>query len=211
MIYIFEGIDGVGKSSLASSVYERLHTDGKNVELLYEPGSTEVGKDIRKILKGKYEVDVCPDAEFLLFVAARIQLIKEKLQDPDKIILLDRFHDSTTIYQGLNGIDPDKIRILDKMYGFSKILDDSMTFYLTTDNLEVLSKRTATRIGDNHGIDNFASVNRLAIHNAYKAHFNNLLLTRRTVIEIDALDTVSNNCNKVVHIVNQMSNNHDHE
>lgn len=102
MLITFEGIDGSGKSTQIALLEARLLASGRKVLSLREPGGTEVSERIRAILLDK-ELDVSPVAELLLFSAARAQIVRERIipaLDADVTVLLDRFYDSTTAYQG---------------------------------------------------------------------------------------------------------------
>jgi len=96
----FEGIDGSGKSTQARKLYEFLKEEGYEVSLYREPGSTPLAEQIRELIIN-YAMD--PITELLLFESARSSLVWEKIF-PDltsgKIVIVDRFIDSTTAYQG---------------------------------------------------------------------------------------------------------------
>ena len=97
-----EGTEGCGKSTLMGHLSNRLETDGHNVIQLREPGGTESGEEIRKILKHGPD-NLTPEAELLLMNASRAQLVREVIRPAlgeSKVILCDRFYDSTTAYQG---------------------------------------------------------------------------------------------------------------
>ncbi|MEN3028358.1 MAG: dTMP kinase [Aquificaceae bacterium] len=100
MLLSFEGIDGSGKSTQARKLYQHLRELGYGVSLYRDPGSTELGEKIRELVLN-YEMD--PTTELLLFETARSSLVWERIF-PDlregKIVILDRFIDSTTAYQG---------------------------------------------------------------------------------------------------------------
>ena len=97
-----EGTEGCGKSTLMGNLSSRLETEGHSVVQLREPGGTESGEEIRKLLKHGPD-NLTPEAELLLMNASRAQLVREVIRpalDKGKIILCDRFYDSTTAYQG---------------------------------------------------------------------------------------------------------------
>lgn len=97
-----EGLDGVGKTTLALGLVEALRDGGRSVELLREPGGVEVSERIRALVKDP-TLRVDARAEALLYAAARAQLVAERLQ-PELAagtwVLLDRFVDSSLAYQG---------------------------------------------------------------------------------------------------------------
>ena len=102
MLITFEGIDGSGKSTQISLLEARLLASGQKVLSLREPGGTEVAERIRDVLLDR-DLDISPVAELLLFSAARAQIVAERIKpalDSGVTVLLDRFYDSTTAYQG---------------------------------------------------------------------------------------------------------------
>lgn len=110
MLITIEGIDGAGKTTVALKLYEYLKGEKRDVHLLREPGSTEIGEKIRDLL---LTYDMGSVTELLLFESARAELT-ERLLIPmlkeNKIVILDRFYDSTTAYQGYGrGLDIDLI------------------------------------------------------------------------------------------------------
>ncbi|MCI0695761.1 dTMP kinase [candidate division KSB1 bacterium] len=99
----FEGIDFSGKTEQARRLFETLRTAGYDAELLREPGGVEIAEAIRHILLDAKNSGMTDRAELLLYSAARAQITKEKIQPAlaaGKIIVADRFVDSTTAYQG---------------------------------------------------------------------------------------------------------------
>lgn len=106
-----EGIDGSGKSTLAEGLYKKLSAKGYDVVLTKAPGGTPAGALIRElILHGKLS-DL--KAELFLFLADRADhvtsVIKPALAD-GKIVICDRFSDSTVAYQVTRGLEPSKVR-----------------------------------------------------------------------------------------------------
>jgi dTMP kinase len=97
MIIVFEGIDGAGKSTHLALLSDWLLTIGQNAKCYKEPGSTQLGKTIRDIVVNQ---PLDPIVALFLLSAARRQLCLEISEHEDKVILLDRFYDSTYAYQG---------------------------------------------------------------------------------------------------------------
>jgi len=99
----FEGGEGSGKSSQAKALYSRLHQLAIPALLTHEPGVTPLGEKTAHLLKWSQDVDISPVAELLLFNASRAQLVTEVIRpelESGKIVICDRYADSTTAYQG---------------------------------------------------------------------------------------------------------------
>jgi len=101
----FEGSEGCGKSTQIKRLCERLHVIGHEVLLTREPGGTELGECIRDLLQHAPEGEnMTSESELLLFAASRAQLVRRVIKpkiNAGAYVLADRFHDSTTIYQGI--------------------------------------------------------------------------------------------------------------
>ncbi len=98
-----EGLEGSGKSSVIRFIEKLLRKRKASFKVYREPGSTRVGEKIRKILLDKKNKKLSAHTELLLYLAARTQLIEEKLREDLKkydFIICDRFFDSTLVYQG---------------------------------------------------------------------------------------------------------------
>ncbi len=114
----FEGIDGSGKTTQIELLKKELQKNNHTVIQTRQPGGTELSKEIRKILLNKEHSPV-PMTELFLFMADRVQHI-EKLIKPallqGKIILCDRYTDSTIAYQGYGrDIDLSTLETLNKI------------------------------------------------------------------------------------------------
>jgi dTMP kinase len=97
-----EGIDGAGKTTLATALRDALIARGIAVELMREPGGVLAAERIRKLVSDP-ELRIGARAEALLYAAARAQLVEEALRPMLRVgswVLLDRFVDSSLAYQG---------------------------------------------------------------------------------------------------------------
>jgi len=108
----FEGIDGSGKTTQLKMLAKKLRTHGHDVIETAEPGGTAIGVQIRSILLDSKNRELCSATELLLMFAARAQNVEESILpalDMGRIVLSDRFTDSTVVYQGVGrglGIEP---------------------------------------------------------------------------------------------------------
>jgi dTMP kinase len=99
----FEGPDGSGKSTQARILAERLRGEGRQVLETAEPGGTPIGQQIRRILLDPANKELTPVAELLLMFAARAQNVEQWILPAlgqGKIVISDRFTDSSIAYQG---------------------------------------------------------------------------------------------------------------
>lgn len=99
----FEGIDGSGKSTQLQALHRTLTGAGLEVLLVREPGGTMIGEKIRELLLDKENTGMTSETELLLYEAARSQIVREVIRpalDSGKIVICDRFYDSSAAYQG---------------------------------------------------------------------------------------------------------------
>jgi dTMP kinase len=110
-----EGIDGAGKSTLASGLLSALRDRGIDATLLREPGGVHTAERIRELVRDP-AATIGARAEALLYAAARAQLVEEALEPllaSGRLVLLDRFVDSSLAYQGAGrGLGIDAIRAI---------------------------------------------------------------------------------------------------
>jgi len=109
----FEGSEGCGKSTQSKLLFQYLKKSGFAVVYLREPGGTRVSEKIRDILLST-DNHMSPECETMLYMAARAQIVDELIKPAllkGKIVICDRFLDSTIAYQGYGlGIDVDFIK-----------------------------------------------------------------------------------------------------
>jgi dTMP kinase len=101
----FEGSEGSGKTTQIGRIARRFEDAGYEVVVTREPGGTPIGEDIRHVLMhASSGSDMFPETELLLFAASRAQLVRQVISPAlkaGKIVLCDRYMDSTTVYQGV--------------------------------------------------------------------------------------------------------------
>ncbi len=102
MFITFEGIEGTGKSTQITLLKNKLLTQNRAILTTKEPGGSRLGKELRSMLLN-VDADITPEAELFLYLADRsqhmAQVILPALKDK-KIVISDRFADSTIVYQG---------------------------------------------------------------------------------------------------------------
>ena len=151
----FEGSEACGKSTQISLLADRLRERNLRVALTREPGGTPIGEEIRHLLQfSPSNAAMTPEAELLLFTASRAQLVREfilpSLQEGTTVIA-DRFHDSTTVYQGVaRAIDPSKVKLINE-FAIGECLPD-LTFLLDLDCNQA-KQRMAHRIAPGEAVD----------------------------------------------------------
>jgi len=105
----FEGGEGSGKTVQAKALYRKLHEQEIPALFVYEPGGTSLGKKIGHLLKWAHTTDMSPLSELLMFNASRAQLLHEVINPglkEGKVVICDRYTDSTVAYQGYGrGLD----------------------------------------------------------------------------------------------------------
>ncbi|MCG6915148.1 dTMP kinase [bacterium BMS3Abin03] len=150
MFISFEGIDFSGKSTQIDLLKDYLKSKGNKVEIIREPGGTEISEKVRTILLDKENSNMFWETEFLLFSASRAQLVREKIRPylRDRIyVISDRFHDSSTAYQGFGrGIPIQVILNIHKLAIGDTIPD--ITFFIDIP-IEVAQQRSRNKSSEN--------------------------------------------------------------
>lgn len=115
----FEGMDGSGKTTQMQRLSTRLRAHGREVLETAEPGGTPIGIKIRRVLLDNANQELSPTTELLLYFASRAQNVDEWItpaRDAGKVILCDRFTDSTLVYQGCGrGLGAETVLTLDRI------------------------------------------------------------------------------------------------
>lgn len=138
LLITFEGIDGCGKTTQVRLLIENLKRHELEYCLFREPGGTDIGEKIRTILLDKDHIKMLPPTEILLYSASRYQLTAESIRpalQQNKVVLCDRFFDSTTAYQGYGrSIDLDFVEQLNR-FATEELIPD-LTFILDISEAE---------------------------------------------------------------------------
>ena len=147
MFFVFDGVDGAGKSTQLDRFVQWLRDQGRDVVTCKDPGSTELGERIRSVLLGDHEIPISMRAEMMLFTTARTQLIQQVVKpalESGKTVVLDRYIFSTVVYQGHAGnLDPDEIWTVNRI-ATNKTMPD-VTFIFDVP-VEVAMKRLGTSL-----------------------------------------------------------------
>ena len=104
MFITLEGIEGAGKTTVLPRLVDALETDGASCTVTREPGGTAFGRQVRAILLDPAHRGLDPHAELLLYVADRVQHVREVIRpalDRGEVVLCDRYMDATIVYQGV--------------------------------------------------------------------------------------------------------------
>jgi len=142
----FEGIEGSGKTTQIRLLLAWLKERTPQVLLTREPGGTAIGEQIRTILLNPDNTAMTPEAEILLFSAARAQIVREVIRprlEEGWIVICDRFADSTLAYQGFgHGLPLDDLRHI-TAFATGGLWPD-LTIYLDLDVEIGLQRKAAT-------------------------------------------------------------------
>jgi dTMP kinase len=185
-----EGGEGAGKSSLQLRLADYLTEKGYEVVKTREPGGSALGDIVRKLLlERNHSYKICPEAELLLFLAARAQHIEEVIEPAlrdGKVVLCDRFNDSTIAYQGVaRGLDMGDTRKLCQLVCGN--LEPQLTLLLDVDpRIGLLrTKKIAKELAQADELDRMES-EALGFHEKVREAF--LTLAQREPLRIYRID-----------------------
>ncbi len=142
-----EGMDGSGKTTHVGRLAEALSHDGHQVQVVRDPGTTALGERLRSLLlEPSADWRLEPLAEVALFLAGRVQLAAEVVAPAlaaGKVVIADRFLDSSLVYQGARGVPWESILELHRICGVQVSPDLTLILDLET---AVAGARRADRL-----------------------------------------------------------------
>jgi len=164
----FEGLDGSGKTTQIKLLEEYIKSKGYEVVLTREPGGTDISEQIRTLILDTANTRMAPITEMMLYSAARAQLVAEVIKPAisnGKVVLCDRFVDSSYVYQGFGrGID------LKIVHDVNKIalngIEPDITFFFDIDPQNSLKRRFNATAGDR--IESESIEFHTKVYNGYK-------------------------------------------
>lgn len=145
----FEGIDGSGKSTQSRLLAERLRGMGRDVVLTREPGGSPGAEEIRRLLVEGDPARWSPETEILLFTAARRDHLERRIApslDAGRIVISDRFADSTRVYQG--AARAELRHIVDALHDLMIGREPDLTLIIDMDPDAALDRGLARRSGE---------------------------------------------------------------
>ncbi|CUT01312.1 dTMP kinase [Candidatus Kryptobacter tengchongensis] len=155
MFITFEGLDLCGKTTQAEILIQKLKNSGFDITFVREPGGTRISELIRNILLDSQNKEMDPITELFLFSASRAQLVREVIipsLNSGKIVICDRFYDSTLAYQGYGrGIEIEKIKIINELASSGLVPD--LTFLIDIP-VEEIYRRRKEKYGDLDRMEN---------------------------------------------------------
>ena len=202
MFITFEGIDFCGKSTQIELLKSYLLKNKKKVQVLREPGGTEISEKIRTMLLDKENSKMLMETEFLLFSASRAQLVREKIRpylDEGIYVISDRFHDSSTAYQGYGrGISIEVILSIHKLAIGNTIPD--ITFFIDIP-VEIAEQRGQEKLSEH--LDRIENSNKDFYSRVRKGYFELAKNENRFRI-LDGIENVENIHAKIINEIDKI-------
>lgn len=195
----FEGIDGSGKTTQVQLLDDHLKKINKDTVIIREPGGTEMGEKIRNLIID-INNDMADMTEALLYAASRAQLIEQIIKpslEEQKIVLCDRFIDSSIVYQGIaRELGVEKILNINR-YAIDNIMPN-ITFYLDIPpELGIKRKKKQTKLDRIESED-------LVFHNkVYEGYQKIALMYPKRIYKLDATQSKDKLHNQICTILNE--------
>ena len=195
MFITFEGGEGTGKTTQINILKKYLEDQGLEVVITREPGGVVSAENIRAVI---FDNEIDPITETMLYAAARrehyIKKIKPAL-DASKIVICDRFIDSSIVYQGIvRGVGVDLVENINK-YAINNVEPD-LTIFFDLDP-ETGLKRVSLR---NEQMNRFDKES-LDFHLKVRKGYNLLSKTRNRFVLIDASKSIEDVTKQIINIM----------
>ena len=201
MLITFEGGEGSGKGTQVKKLKSFLEEKGLKVVLAREPGGEPIAEEIRTIIQRPREEKMNSYTELLLFQAARSQFVgswlKQAIEEND-VVILDRFYDSTTAYQGYGrGLDLKVIKEMNEFAAMNIVPD--VTFILDVDPEAGLKRTSKSEFGEKDRIEQES----LEFHKKVRQGYLELAKDERFVV-IDANKSLEHVFNEIKNKMNSL-------
>ena len=183
----FEGSDGTGKSTQVRLLSDYLKSRGYDVLLTREPGGTAISEKIRNIILDPVNKEMDGHTEALLYAASRAQLVSEVLRpaiEAGKIVICDRFMDSSIAYQGFaRGLGADEVRAINEFAVHG--LQPDITFFM-----DLAPERAMKRVERQGHKDRLESENMEFHRRVYEGFVELSKIYPHRFVRIDALQSI---------------------
>lgn len=196
----FEGGEGVGKTTQLAMIKEYLKKEGVDAVFLREPGGNAISEKIRAIILDRENSEMTGMCEALLYSAARAQLVEAVIRpalEEGKIVVCDRFTDSTFAYQGIaRGLGGDKIDILNRLACGDVVPD--LTIFLDLPPKQAFERKGGADKDDRleqEGMDFHIKV--------YEGYRQALELYKDRIVDVDCSEEAETVHKKIVEIIRQ--------
>lgn len=193
----FEGIDGSGKSTQVARLAEYLRAQGHDVVLTREPGGSKGAEEIRALVLQGDPDRWSAETEILLFTAARRDHLERLIRPAlaaGKIVICDRFADSTRMYQGLSRGDLRKV--VDRLHSLMIGIEPDVTILIDMDPAEGL-KRAKGRMGAEERFEDFGAGLQAAMRTGFLALAEEFSARFRVIDGAQDMDRVAADIRKV--------------
>ena len=186
-----EGVEGSGKSTLINYVKDFLEYRGKSIVVTREPGGIDIAEQIRSVILDKKNTKMDGRTEALLYAAARRQHLVEKIipsLNEDKIVLCDRFIDSSLAYQGYaRGLGIDEVLSINE-FAIGNFMPN-LTLYLDLDPQVGLTRIRKNKEREVNRLD----LEEMNFHNKVKEGYEEVLVKfPNRIVRIDANQEIEN-------------------
>ena len=189
MFITIEGTEGSGKTTVAKELAKLLTSNGYEVVHTREPGGTPISESIRNVILDKNNTSMDGRTEALLYAAARRQHLVEKVKpamDEGRIVLCDRFVDSSIVYQGYaRGIGMDEVREINQ-FAIEGFMPDLTIFF------DIKPEIGLARIAANDSREvNRLDLEGLAFHElVYEGYKKQAKMNPERIVSVDATKSV---------------------
>jgi dTMP kinase len=201
MFITFEGLDFCGKSTQVNLIKKYFEDFGKEVELIREPGGVQISEKIRNILLDNKNSEMFSETELLLFSASRAQLVREKIipfLKSGKVVISDRFLDSSIAYQGFGRRLNKEFVIELQKFAIGEAVPN-ITFFIDIPISEVMSRKKNILETDLDRIE----VSENEFYENVKKGYEYLAKIEERIITIDGTKSINDIHNEIISIISK--------